>query len=232
VPPFRQIRIASSPKNSEKPLVEVPVLYSQSPPLTAEETLLGGLERDLDVRPDPRTGRRRMKPSMDSSFPYRFGEGQQASHRPSIGRRMLRALIRFSIAVLIGVGATLGWQSYGDEAKEMLVARAPILGLVFSVSTPKSPVMAVTSTDAKWQLAPLVSALDVVRRSVDQLAARQEQMAQNIAALRAVEEDARQKTPSSPPAPAQQAASTPQPKPPQAKIDSRLPSPAGAQFSR
>jgi hypothetical protein len=207
------------------------VLYSQSPPLTAEETLLGGLERDLDVRPDPRTGRRRMKPSMDSSYPYRFGEGQQASHRPSIGRRMLRALIRFSIAVLIGVGATLGWQSYGDEAKEMLVARAPILELLFSVSTPKSPVMAATSTDAKWQLAPLVSTLDVVRRSVDQLAARQEQMAQNIAALRAVEEDVRQKTSSSPPAPqaapAQQAASTPQPKAPQAKIDSRLPSPAG-----
>jgi hypothetical protein len=33
----------------------------------------------------------------------------------------------------------------------------------------------------------LASTLDVVRRSVEQLAARQEQMAQNIAALRAVE---------------------------------------------
>ena len=91
--------------------------YSQSPSLTAEETLLGGLERDLDVRSDQRTGRRRMKPSVDSSYSYRFGEGQQAIHRPPIGKRMLRALIRFSIAVLIGVGATLGWQSYGDEAK-------------------------------------------------------------------------------------------------------------------
>lgn len=207
------------------------MLYSQSPPLTAEETLLGGLERDLDVRPDPRTGRRRMKPSMDSSYSYRFGEGQQASHRPSIGRRMLRTIVRFSITVLIGVGATLGWQSYGDEAKEMLVARAPILDLLFSVSTPKSPVMAATSTDTMRQLAPLASTLDAVRRGVEQLAAKQEQMAQNIAALRAVEEDVRQKT-SSPPAPAQPAASTPQPKPPQAKIESRLPSPAGTQFSR
>ena len=209
------------------------MLYSQSPSLTAEETLLGGLERDLDVRSDQRTGRRRVKPSTDPSYHYRFGEGQPASGgRPSIGRRMFRTLVRFSIAVLIGVGATLGWQSYGDAAKEMLVVQAPMLGLVLSVSTTKSPVVAATSTDPMRQLAPLASTLDVVRRSVEQLAARQEQMAQNIAALRAVEEDARPKISSAPPASAQQAASIPQPKPPQAKIESRLPPPAGPQLSR
>ena len=210
------------------------MLYSQSPPLTAEETSFGGLAHDPDVRSDQRIGRRRMKPSIDSPYPYRFGEGQPASHRPSIGRRIFRTLTRFSIAVLIGVGATLGWQSYGDEAKEMLVAQAPALGWVLSVSTTRSPVVAATSTDPTRQLAPLSSTLDAVRRSVEQLAARQEQMAQNIAALRAIEEDARQKMSSAPsaPAPAQQAASIPQPKPPQAKIDSRLPPPAGPQLSR
>ena len=204
------------------------MLYSQSPSLTAEETLLGGLERDLDVRSDQRTGRRRVKPSTDPSYHYRFGEGQPASGRPSIRRRMFRTLVRFSIAVLIGVGATLGWQSYGNEAKEMLVAQVPMLGLLLPVSTPKSLVVAGTSTDTTRQLAPLASTLDAVRRSVEQLAARQEQMAQNIAALRGVDEDARHKTSSAPPAPAQQAASMPQPKPPQAKIESRLPAPAGA----
>ena len=208
------------------------MLYSHSPPLTAEETSFDGLERDPDVRSDQRIGRRRMKPSIDSPYPYRFGEGQPASSRPSIGRRMFRSLTRFSIAVLIGVGATLGWQSYGDEAREMLIAQAPILGLLLPLSTPKSPVMAGTSTDATRQLAPLASSLDAVRRSVEQLAARQEQMAQNIAALRAVDEDARHKTSSAPPAPAQQAASPLQPKPPQAKIESRLPPPTGAQVSR
>ena len=198
------------------------MLYSQSPPLTAEETSFGGLERDPDVRSDQRMGRRRVKPSIDSPHPYRFGEGQPASSRPSIGRRMFRTLIRFSIAVLIGVGATLGWQSYGDAAKEMLVAQAPTLGLVLSVSTTKSPVVAATSTDPMRQLAPLASTLDVVRRSVEQLAAKQEQMAQNIAALRAVEEDIRQKVSSAPsaPAPAQPAASIPQPKPPQPRAQS------------
>ena len=208
------------------------MLYSQSPPLTAEETSFDGLARDPDVRSDQRMGRRRMKPSIDAPYSYRFGEGQPASGRPSIGKRMFRTLVRFSIAVLIGVGGTLGWQSYGDEAREMLVARAPALDLLLPVSTTKSPVMAATSTDTTRQFTPLASALDAVRRSVERLAVRQEQMAQNIAALRTAEENVRQKTSSTPPAPAQQAASIPPPKPPQAKIESRLPPPAGPQFSR
>jgi hypothetical protein len=217
------------------------MLYSQSPPLTAEEPSYGGLARDPDVRSDQRIGRRRMKPSIDPPHNYRFGDGPLASGRPSIGRRIFRTLTRFSIAVLIGVGATLGWQS--DAAKEMLVARAPMLAWVLSVSTAKSPVVTATSTDPMPQLAPLASSLDVVRRSVEQLAARQEQMAQNIAALKAVEEDIRQKMSSAPPAPAptQQAASIPQPKPPQPKAQSsavqsssapRPPPPAGPQLSR
>jgi TolA-binding protein len=182
-----------------------------------------------------------MKPSIDAPYSYRFGEGQPASGRPSIGRRMFRTLSRFSIAVLIGVGATLGWQSYGDEAKEMLVAQVPTLGWVLSVSTTKSPVVAATSTDPMQQLAPLASNLDVVRRSVEQLAAKQEQMAQNIAALRAAEENFRQKMSSTPPAPAEQAAAIPQPKPPQPRAQSsavqsssvpRPPPPAGPQISR
>jgi hypothetical protein len=223
------------------------MLYSQSPPLaekewlTAEETSSGGLARDPDARSDQRTGGRRMKPSIDPPHPYRIGEGQLASRRPSIGRRIFRTLTRFSIAVLIGVGATLGWQSYGDSAKEMLVGWAPTLASVLSVSTTKSPVVAATSTDPMQQLAPLASNLDVVRRSVEQLTAKQEQMAQNIAALQAVEEDIRQKMSSTPPAPAQQAASIPQPKPPQPRAQSsavqsssvpRTPPPAGPQLSR
>lgn len=85
----------------------------------------------------------------------------------------------------------------------------------------------------------MASTLDAVRRNVEQLAAKQEQMAQNIVALRAVEDEVRQKllpsaTPPAlapPPAPPVQA-SAPQPRPPQAKIDSRLSPPPGSQFSR
>ena len=152
---------------------------------------------------------------------------------------MFRTLVRFSITVLIGIGATLGWQSYGEAVNVMLAVEAPMLGWVLSsVPTTRPSAISVTSADQMRQLAPLASTLDIVRRSVEQLAAKQELMAQNIAALRAADGDLRQKTLSAPaaltpaPPPVQPAASPPQPKPPQAKIDSRLPPPASAQFSR
>ena len=158
--------------------------------------------------------------------------------RPSIGRRMFRTLFRFSIAVLIGVGATLGWQSYGDEIREILIAQAPAVGMLLPVPSTRPPVSAAAYGDPTRQLAPMASTLDAVRRSVEQLAAKQEQIAQNIAALRAVEEEVRQncrrrlRPPRRGTAPPQQAAPAPQPKPPQAKIDSRLSPPPGSQFSR
>jgi hypothetical protein len=219
--------------------------YSQSPPLAekewlrAEETSSGRSARDPDARSDPRFGGRPLKAPIHSPHPSGLNDRKIASDRPSIGRRMLRSLTRFSIAVLIGVGATLGWQSYGDAAKEMLLARAPTLAWVLSVSTTKSPVVAATSTDPMQQLAPLASNLDVVRSSVEQLAAKQEQMAQNIAVLQAVEEDIRQKMSSTSPAP--QAASVPQPSPPQPRAQPsavrsssvpRPPSSAAPQLSR
>ncbi len=227
--------------------MEVPILYSQSPPLaekewlTAEETSSGRSARDPDARSDLRSGRRPLNAPIHSPHPPRLNDREFASDRPSIGRRMLRSLTRFSIAVLIGVGATLGWQSYGDAAKEMVIARAPTLAWLLSISMTKPPVASATSPDLVQQLAPLALNLDVVRRAVEQLAAKQEQMAQNITALQAVEEDIRQKVSSTPPSPALQAASIPQPTPsqpraqPSAVRSSSVPRPqppAGPQLSR
>jgi hypothetical protein len=210
---------------------------SQSPTLvkkewqTAEETSSGGPARDLHARSDQRVGTRPMKPSIRSPRPSGLNDDQVASDRPSIGRRIFRTLTRFIIAVLIGIGATLAWQSHGDAAREMVVARAPSLGWLLSVSTTKSPAVAATAPDPVQQLEPLASNLDVVRRSVEQLAAKQEQMAQNIVTLQALEEDIRQKVSSPPPSPSQQAASIPQYKPPQPRVQSssvpRPPPPAG-----
>jgi len=217
------------------------MIYSQSPPLaekellTAEETSPGSSARDPDVRSDLRSGRRPLKAPIHSPYPSRLND------RPSIGRRVLRRLTRFSIAALIGVGATLGWQSYGDAAKGMVIAQAPTLAWLLSISTTKPPVVAATSPDPVQQLEPLAFNLDIVRRSVEQLAAKQEQMAQNIAALQAVEEDIRQKMSSTPPSPSPQGASIPQQKPPQPRAQSsavqsssvpRPPPPAGTQLSR
>jgi hypothetical protein len=185
-------------------------MYSQSPPLvekewlTAEETSSGGL--------------RSMKRSIRSPRPSGLKDDHVASDRPSIGRRIFRTLTRFFIAVLIGVGATLAWQSHGDAARDMVVARAPLLGWLFSISTTKSPAVAATAADPVQQLEPLASNLDIVRRGVEQLAAQQEQMARNIATLQAVDEDIRQKVSSPPPSPSPQAASIPQQKPPQLRM--------------
>jgi hypothetical protein len=200
--------------------------YSQSPPLA--EAL------DLDAISDQRIGNRPVRPPIHSPRSSSLRDDQVVSNRPSVGRRILRTLTRFVIAVLIGIGATLAWQSYSDEARKIVVARAPTLSWLLSVSTTKSPAVAATSPDPAQQLEPLASNLDAVRRSVEQLAAKQDQMAQNIATLQAVEEDIRQKMSST--SPSQQAAPIPQPKPPQPRAQSsavqssavpRPPPPAG-----
>jgi hypothetical protein len=139
------------------------------------------------------------------------------SDRPSVGRRTFRAVTRFFIAVLIGVGGTLAWQSRGDTVREMVVARAPTLAWLLSVST-AAPAVAATSSDPVQQLAPLASSLDAIRGSLELLAARQDQMAQHIAKLQAAEEDIKQTMSS--PAQSQQAASIPQHKPQQPKAQS------------
>jgi hypothetical protein len=209
--------------------------YSQSPPL-AEKEWLTVEARDPDAISDQRIGKRPVKPSIHSPRSSSLEDDQVASDRPSVGRRIFRGLTRFFIAVLIGVGGTLGWQSHGDTAREMAVARAPTLAWLLSVSATKSPAVAATSPAPVQQLEPLASNLDLVRRSVEELAAKQDQMARNIATLRAVDEDIRQKISSTLPSPSQQAASIPQPKPPQPKAPSsaaqsssapRPPPPAG-----
>ncbi len=204
-------------------------MYSQSIPLVEKEW--GGRPHELDAQSDQRIGTRPTKPSIRSPRPSGLKGDHIASDRPSIGRRIFRTLTRFFIAVLIGIGATLAWQSHGDAARDMVVARAPLLGWLLSVSTTKSPAVAATAPDPLPQLVPLASNIDAVRRSVEQLAAKQEQMAQNIATLQAVEEDVRQKVSSPPPPPSQQAAPIPQYKPPQPRAQSssvpRPPPPAG-----
>src|SRR5262249_41256892 len=43
-------------------------------------------------------------------------------------RRSSRGFVRYLVAVLIGVAATLTWQSYGESAKQIVATRAPELG--------------------------------------------------------------------------------------------------------
>ena len=188
------------------------MLYSQSPPLAddeaAQEDAPHEFGRDRDARPEPRFGRR--------SAPM-----YAAPPRPSFGRRMFRGIARFAIVLAIGIGGTLGWQAYGDMAKQMLAAYAPEQAWLLSYLPSTRPPAAVAAAPSPaLQLEPLAanlaSNIEFVRRSVDQLALKQEQMARSIVALQAVDEDIRQKVSAqmpSAPVPAQPMAAIPQPKP-------------------
>ena len=191
-------------------------MYStKSPPLNDEYA-----ERDVDAsNPDAERASSNRVHQLRPGSRYRssgFKNTQVASDRPSIARRIIRAPGRFCVAVLIGVGATLAWQSYGGE---MVRAWAPSLAWLLPISTMSPPAPAVTSAELQENLKPVAIDVAIVRRSVeqlasnqDQLARKQEQMAQAIAALQAVEQDIRQKI-STPPLP--KMVHVPPPKPPQ-----------------
>jgi hypothetical protein len=111
---------------------------------------------------------------------------------------MFRALARFFVAVSIGVGATLGWQTYGDEAKERVRAWDPSLGwLVPAAMTKPTPV---TSREVQEHLKPVALDIAALRRnlelfaaSLDQFARKEEQMAQSIATIQAAQQQLVQK---------------------------------------
>lgn len=135
---------------------------------------------------------------------------QFAGKRRSAGRRMVRTLVRFTIAVLIGIAGTLAWQSHGEDAKALVTTWAPSLAWLLPTAT-TSPVDSqvsappvVTSTDLAQQLKPVALDLAIVRHGVDQLAttikqlaAKQDEMAQEIATLQAIEQEIREKASSS-----------------------------------
>jgi outer membrane murein-binding lipoprotein Lpp len=140
---------------------------------------------------------------------------------------------------LIGIGVTLAWQSYGDEAMQMVGTKAPSLAWLLPVSTEKpagqwSNAAAASSPQLAQQLEvglvqQVMLGLVTVRHNVeqvaikvDQLAAKQEQladkqdqMAQNIATLQSVEQEISKKlssravAPRKPPQPAAQSSATP-----------------------
>ncbi|MCP4621829.1 MAG: hypothetical protein GY844_35955 [Bradyrhizobium sp.] len=190
--------------------------YSQSPPLADNDAdpadAHRAFARDQEARSEPRFGRRAGPAPVYAVAPP----------RRSIGRRMFGSLARFVILVSIGVGATLGWQAYGDVAKQMLAAGAPEQAWLLSyLPGTKPPAAVAAAASPALQLEPLAANLDAMRRSFEQLAVRQDQMARSIVALQATNEDIRQKMSSQPPAPAPanaMAAVPPPPKPAAPKL--------------
>ena len=184
----------------------------ESPPLN-DEYANRDVDTDLDADRAPWLGgtSRRASGFKNDRFP---SGGLQNS------RRITGTLALFSVAVLIGVAATVAWQSYGGEAVKTW---APSL---LPASTTEPPAPAVTTAELQTQLKHAALDLAIVKRSVeqlatnqDQLARKQDQMAQAIATLQAAEQGLSQQilalaSPAAQPAqPAPKAAHAPPPKP-------------------
>ena len=144
--------------------------------------------------------------------PHQMRHRNQASRtissratRPSIGRRTFRTLARFFIAALIGVGAGFAWLYHGDEKSRpdidvaaeqtgstpagQMSARDAAPQSTPVTQTAPAPAAAAISPELVRQFEDMARDLAVMRNSVEQLAAKQEQMAHNIATLQAVEGD-------------------------------------------
>ena len=107
-------------------------------------------------------------------------------------KRSLLALVRFLIALGIGIAATLAWQSYGDAARAMIAKSFPRLGWL----APQAKLVAQSAPDAIALGAPATPFpdqqqsnvtppdLDAVRQSIDQItsnmATNQEQITRSM----------------------------------------------------
>jgi len=123
---------------------------------------------------------------------------------------MSRAFARYAIVLLIGIGATLAWQSYGDESMEMVRTEAPSLAWLLPVSKVRPPpdgqesVAAAVTAELVQRLKPMALDLAILRRSVEQLgvkveelAAKQDQMSHSIV-LQSVEQGQKLSSPPQP----------------------------------
>jgi hypothetical protein len=150
-------------------------------------------------------------------------------NEPSIDAKVRPASLKGKQPSLGGVAATLAWQSHGDEIREMIASSYPQLNRLapqtaFAKTAPDVAPTMPAATSPCWQEHLKAMSLDLaavrqnmdehlpaVRQSLDQLAAQllatQQQMASDIANLKAAEQDVLEKIHSAPPPAASRVAS-------------------------
>ena len=152
-------------------------------------------------------------------------------------RRGPRGLARFLLAVLIGVAATLAWQSYGDATKQVIATKAPELGwspeakqmiASWTLGWTKPPVVESKAAPVA-QTAPIATSLDPeklrqmaqnlaeVRETVQELAAGQNQVTREIDKLESAVVEILMRMPEPPPQPPAAPARKPTPVPPSSR---------------
>jgi uncharacterized protein HemX len=150
---------------------------------------------------------------------------QPPRRKRSLGRRALRSFLRLVITLGIGVGGTLAWQGYGDDARQLMAVAYPgqlgwiapqaTTNALATQSAPAAPVSdAPTAPPVDQKLNALSLNLAALRQSVEQLSAQvatgQQQLSGDIAGLRASEQDILAKISTPPPRPAPRKPAPPQ----------------------
>jgi hypothetical protein len=193
-----------------------------------------------------------LRPSITPSLDHEASERKAIYDRlvaieNAMKKRGSRRFGRYLVAILIGVAATLAWQSYGESAKQIIATRAPELGwspeakqmiatsiqwigwtkppagpekqaLPVAQSTPTTP-----SLDP-GQVQQMVQSLAALRESVQQLTAGQDQMAREIAKLESAVVEILLKIPEPPAQPSVAPARKPTPVPPSSRAPIAPPS--------
>src|SRR5215813_9180098 len=157
-----------------------------------------------------------VKPPARSASARRANPKNDRNEWPSFGSRSPLALARDLIAVFMGVVATLAWQSYGDNARHLIAfaASAPdqqrFNGMPLDLDAVRRSIDGLATSFA----INIATGREQITRSVDQLAAGQEQMTRDFnSKLEVVERAILDKVSVPPPRPAPTLAHNPIPRP-------------------
>ena len=205
-------------------------------------TILENLERANPVEEDEPVARDDLRAGLTSRLDLEASERKAIHDRlgaieKETKRRGSRGLARYLVALLIGVAATLAWQSYGDAAKQVIATRAPELGwspeakqmiASWTLGWTKPPVVESKAAPVA-QTAPIATSLDPekvrqmaqnlaeVRETVQELAAGQNQVTREIDKLESAVVEILMKMPEPPPQPPAAPARKPMPVPPSSR---------------
>ena len=161
------------------------------------------IEASSSASPEP------IDPSQQANIP------PVASNRPFVGKRMVRTVVG---GVLIAIVVAVAWQTYRDNHARKLVKAwghssviwlSSALGATEGVSgstaesstklSDQTSTPAVTSrlanevAELQQQLQTVVNDFDVLRRNVEQLSSKHEQMSRDIATVQATEQNVSEK---------------------------------------
>jgi hypothetical protein len=183
-----------------------------------------------------------LRPGITSYPDHEASEREAIYDRPvtiesEMKRRSSRGFARYLVAILIGVAATLAWQSYGEATKQIIATRAPELGwspetkqiianwveqlgwtkppVVESKAAPVAQTAPATPSIDPQKVEQMARDLATLRQTVEQLAAGLDQVTREIGKLEAADAEILAKiTPAPPPPQPPPAARKPTPRAP------------------